>query len=69
MAKRLTPQQASYLQLLKNRGLAKGKVELNDLFIPPLAHLNAASQGLELFGEAGLRDIIQEMNETVFQAA
>lgn len=69
IAKRVNPTQASYLQLLKNRGLAKGKVELNDLFIPPLSHLNAAGQGLELFGESGLKDIIQEMNETVFHAA
>lgn len=69
VAKRLNPKQASYLNLLKNRGLAKGKVELNDLFIPPLAHLNAAGQGLELFGETGLKEIIQEMNDTVFQAA
>lgn len=69
ITKRLNPQQASYLHLLKNRGLAKGKVEVNDLFVPPLSHLNAASQGLELFGEHGLRDIIQDMNESVFEAA
>jgi hypothetical protein len=30
---------------------------------------DAASQGLELFGEHGLRDIIQDMNESVFEAA
>ncbi len=66
VAKSLTPQQAQYLSLIKNRGIIKGKVELDDLFRPPLSILNAAELGVELFGERGLKDIIQDMNESVF---
>ena len=54
ITKNFTPQQASYLSLLKNRGLARGKVELGDLFHPPLSILDAANLGIELFGESGL---------------
>ena len=69
VAKSLTPQQAQYLSLLKNRGIAKGKIELEDLFTPPLSILNAAGLGVELFGERGLREIINDMNDSVFKKA
>jgi len=69
VAKSLTPQQAQYLSLLKNRGIARGRVELEDLFNPPLSILNAAGLGVELFGERGLRKIIDDMNESVFKKA
>ena len=67
MAKSLAPQQAQYLSLLKNRGIARGRIELEDLFQPPLSILNAAELGVELFGEKGLREVIQDMNESVFK--
>jgi type I restriction enzyme R subunit len=66
VAKNLGPQQAQYLSLLKNRGIIRGKIEVNDLFQPPLSILNAAGLGVELFGERGLKDIITEMNDSVF---
>jgi type I restriction enzyme R subunit len=66
VAKSLTPQQAQYLSLLKNRGIARGRIELEDLFQPPLSILNAAELGVELFGEMGLKEIILDMNESVF---
>ncbi len=66
VSKSLTPEQAQYLSLIKNRGIARGKVEVSDLFNPPLSILNAAGLGVELFGEKGLKDIITEMNESVF---
>jgi type I restriction enzyme R subunit len=66
VSKNLGPQQAQYLSLLKNRGIVRGKIEVNDLFQPPLSILNAAGLGVELFGERGLKDIIEEMNESVF---
>jgi type I restriction enzyme, R subunit len=66
VSKNLSPQQAQYLSLLKNRGIVRGKIEVNDLFQPPLSILNAAGLGVELFGEPGLKDIIEEMNESVF---
>jgi type I restriction enzyme R subunit len=64
-----TPQQAEYLCLLKNRGIATGRVRLEDLFEPPLSILNAAGKGIELFGEQGLREIVAELNESVFLPA
>ncbi len=66
VSKNVTPEQAQYLALLKNRGLATGKVELEDLFEPPLSILNAADVGIELFGEQGLQTIIADMNQTLF---
>jgi type I restriction enzyme R subunit len=66
VAKSLTPQQAQYLALLKNRGIARGKIEVDDLFAPPLSILNAAELGVELFGERGLKEIIRDLNESVF---
>lgn len=69
VSRSLTPQQAEYLCLLKNRGIATGRVRLEDLFEPPLSILDAAGKGVELFGEAGLREIVAELNEGVFQAA
>ena len=66
VAKSLTPQQAQYLSLLKNRGIASGKIEVEDLFKPPLSILNAAGLGVELFGEKGLQNIIEDLNDSVF---
>lgn len=66
VTKSLTPQQAQYLSLLKNRGIASGKIELDDLFRPPLSVLNAAGLGVELFGERGLKEIVEDMNDAVF---
>ena len=60
------PAQAQYLSLLKNRGIAKGQITIDDLFLPPLSVLNAAGLGIELFGEQGLRDIFEELNRSVF---
>jgi type I restriction enzyme, R subunit len=67
VTKSLTPQQAQYLSLLKNRGIASGQIELDDLFKPPLSILNAAGLGVELFGEQGLKDILQDLNASVFR--
>ena len=41
-------------------------LEVNDLFQPPLSILNAAGLGVELFGERRLKEIIEDMNESVF---
>ena len=65
VSKNFTPQQAQYLALLKNRGIVRGKIEVGDLFQPPLSVLNAAELGVELFGEGRLKEIIDDMNESV----
>jgi type I restriction enzyme R subunit len=69
VSRSLTPQQAEYLCLLKNRGIATGRVRLEDLFEPPLSILDAAGKGIELFGEEGLRQVVADLNEGVFKAA
>lgn len=66
VAKSLTPHQAQYLSLIKNRGIIKGRIEVTDLFQPPLSILNAAELGVELFGEKGLKEIIEDLNDSVF---
>ncbi len=65
----LSPEQAQYLALLKNRGIARGRLTLDDLFQPPLSILNAANLGIELFGEQGLKKVVDEMNETLFSGS
>ncbi len=67
VTKNLSPEQAQYLSLLKNRGIVRGKIEIDDLFKPPLSVLNAAELGVELFSENGLKEIIEDMNESVFK--
>jgi len=69
VSRSLSPQQAEYLCLLKNRGIATGRVRLEDLFEPPLSILDAAGKGIELFGEEGLRQVVNDMNEGVFKPA
>ncbi|MCK5641376.1 MAG: restriction endonuclease subunit R, partial [Gammaproteobacteria bacterium] len=64
--KNLNPEQAQYLALIKNRGIVRGKVEIDDLFQPPLSVLNAAGLGVELFDERGLKEVIDDMNQSVF---
>lgn len=66
VSKNLTPQQAQYLALIKNRGIVRGQVTITDLFQPPLSVLNAGGFGVELFGENGLKEIIVDLNESVF---
>ncbi|WP_225765265.1 type I restriction endonuclease subunit R [Stenotrophomonas sp. Marseille-Q4652] len=68
VSKSFTPEQAQYLSLLKNRGLVKGKVSIDDLFSPPLSLLNAAGIGIEMFGEKGLNAVLEEINQTVLAA-
>jgi len=67
VTKSLTPDQAQYLSLLKNRGIARGRIDLNDLFTPPLSILNAGGLGIELFGEQGLKTVVDDLNTSVFQ--
>jgi len=61
-----SPEQAIYLSTLKNRAIAKGRLEMADLFQPPLSVLDAANQGILLFGEQGLQNIFDEFNRAVF---
>lgn len=68
VSKNFSPEQAQYLSLLKNRGVSKGKVSMDDLFSPPLSLLNAAGIGIEMFGENGLGKVIEEINSTVLVA-
>jgi type I restriction enzyme R subunit len=67
VSKNFNPEQAQYLTFLKNRGVVRGKIEIGDLFQPPLSVLNAAGLGVELFGEKGLKDVISDLNSSVFQ--
>lgn len=60
-----TPRQAEYLFLLKNRGIATGQVRLEELFEPPLSILGAAGLGVSLFGEEGLRRVVDDVSAGV----
>ena len=69
VSRSLTPQQAEYLSLIKNRGIVTGRVRIEDLFEPPLSILDVVGKGVELFGEEGLRQVVEQLNEDVFNAA
>ncbi|HRH40161.1 MAG TPA: DEAD/DEAH box helicase family protein [Pyrinomonadaceae bacterium] len=66
VSKNFSPEQAQYLSMLKNRGIVRGSVALDDLFKPPLSILNATAFGIELFGERGLKEVIEDLNESIF---
>lgn len=66
VSKNLSPEQAQYLSMLKNRGIVRGSVEIGDLFKPPLSILNATAFGIELFGEKGLKEVIEDLNDSIF---
>jgi type I restriction enzyme R subunit len=65
VANQFTTEQASFLSMLKARGLANGHIELGELFEPPLVHFNAPEKASQLFGPA-LRDVVAGMNSEVF---
>jgi type I restriction enzyme R subunit len=69
VSKDFRPEQAEYLVLLKHRGVIRGRVEINDLFEPPLSIHNAAERGIELFGEQGLQQVIADLNQSIFTTA
>ena len=66
VSRAFSPEQAIYLSTLKNRAIAKGRLEMADLFQPPLSVLDAANQGIQLFGEQGLQAIFDEFNRAIF---
>jgi len=66
VSRSLSPEQSQYLAMLKNRGIVRGSVSLDDLFKPPLSILNATAFGIELFGEKGLKEVIDDLNESIF---
>lgn len=65
IANQFTPEQATFLSMLKARGLANGHVELGELFEPPLVHSNAPEKASQLFG-SDLRSVVEDLNTTVF---
>ncbi len=65
-ARRFTPEEARFLTMLKNRGVVRERIDLEDLFEPPLSIHGAPEEGIRLFDEQGLRNVISEMNEAVF---
>ena len=42
-------------------------MRIEDLFEPPLSILDVAGKGIELFGERGLRQVVDDLNEGVFR--
>ena len=60
-----TQDQAQFLTMLKGRGLANGKVEVADLFEPPLNHFNAPEKASQLFGPQ-IREVVDDLNTSVF---
>lgn len=60
-----TPEQTSFLTMLKARGLANGHIDLRELFEPPLVNFNAPEKATQLFG-SGIKDVVADLNAQVF---
>lgn len=67
VAHQFTADQANLLSMLKARGVANGKVEVADLFQPPLDHFNAPEKATQLFGPQ-IVEIVADLNTSVFEA-
>ncbi len=67
VANQFSAEQADLLSMLKARGVANGKVEVADLFQPPLDHFNAPERATQLFGPQ-IRDIVADLNTAVFDS-
>jgi hypothetical protein len=55
------------LYLLKTRGVAQGAVTLADLARPPLSLQNAIAEGVRLFGENELPQVVEDLNTHVLR--
>ena len=44
-------------------------MRIEDLFEPPLSILDVVGKGVELFGEEGLKQVVERLNEDVFNVA
>jgi type I restriction enzyme R subunit len=60
-----TPEQTTFLTMLKSRGLANGRVTLDELFEPPLVNFDAPEKATQLFGPA-IKEIVADLNSQVF---
>ncbi len=65
----LNSEQTEFIKLLKNRFVANGKADIEDLFEPPLSYFNAGQKGVDLFGEELLVDLIDDLNQNIFKRA
>lgn len=51
---------------MNNKNIAKGQIKTEDLFVRPLSILNTNGLGVELFREQGLKDMVADLNISVF---
>jgi hypothetical protein len=65
----LHPTAAGRVYAEESRHCHRHKVQLDDLFKPPLSSLNGAGIMIELFGEQGLQEIVADLNKSVFAKA
>lgn len=65
LQKNFTPDQLQFAKMLKERSLVDDNIDIEDLNQPPLSRLGGYPKALDLFGEDGLSELFNELNEKV----
>jgi type I restriction enzyme R subunit len=65
--KNFSPEQARILRMLKNQHLAGSKADISDFNRPPISQYGGLQYAVKVFGEKGLKNLVEDLREGVFQ--
>jgi len=64
--KNFAPEQAKVLRMLKNQFLAGSKADISDFNRPPIAQYGGLQYAVKTFGEDGLKQVVDDLQQQVF---
>lgn len=65
--KNFEPEQIRILRMLKNQFLAGSKADISDFNRPPISQYGGLQYAIKTFGEDGLKQVVNDLQEGVFQ--
>ncbi|HUW21140.1 MAG TPA: DEAD/DEAH box helicase family protein [Candidatus Bathyarchaeia archaeon] len=65
--KNFAPEQARVLRMLKNQYLAGSKADIADFNRPPISQYGGLQYALKVFGDEGLKQVVDDLQQGVFQ--
>jgi len=65
--KNFSPEQARILRMLKNQYLAGSKADISDFNRPPISQYGGLQYAIKVFGEKGLKQVVDDLQQGVFQ--
>jgi len=65
--KNFAPEQTRVLRMLKNQYLAGSKADIADFNRPPISQYGGLQYALKVFGEDGLKEVVDDLQQGVFQ--